>query len=112
MKAIALMGWPLLMAAICFEVCGTVSMKLAEGFTKPLPSILMFVFYALCLGCLEFAIDKIDLNIVYAVWSGLGTAIIAFIGIYFFHEKVTTLKIVSMVFIILGVVGLNIRFSF
>jgi small multidrug resistance pump len=108
-KLFTRLGWPLLIAAIGFEVCGTVSMKLAEGFTKPLPSVLMFVFYGLCLGSLEFALGEIDLNVLYAVWSGLGTAIIAAIGIYWFHEKITVLKIISMMLIIVGVIGLNIR---
>jgi small multidrug resistance pump len=105
------LGWPLLIAAILFEVGGTVSMKMANGFTKPLPSVLMFIFYGLCLGSLEFAVGEIDLNVLYAVWSGLGTAIIAAIGIYWFQEKITLLKLVSLGLIIAGVIGLNLRSS-
>ena len=109
MQVSAVLGWLLLFAAICFEVCGTVSMKLAEGFTRPVPSVLMFVFYLLCLATLEFAIQSLELNVVYAVWSGVGTALIALIGICWFKEPVTVLKVICFALIILGVVGLNLK---
>ena len=49
-----------------------------------------------------------ELGIVYAIWAGLGTALIAVIGIFWFQESVSLLKIVSIVFIILGVVGIHL----
>jgi small multidrug resistance pump len=50
-----------------------------------------------------------DLSLVYAVWSGLGTAAIALIGMIWFHEPANAIRIVSIILIILGVVGLNIK---
>ncbi|MFZ3170195.1 MAG: multidrug efflux SMR transporter [Candidatus Methanoperedens sp.] len=102
------MNWFYLILAIVFEVSGTASMKFSEGFTKTLPSILMFIFYLLSLISLNFTLKSIDVSIAYAVWSGLGTALIAIIGMIYFKEPFTLVKIMSIVLIIIGVAGLNL----
>jgi small multidrug resistance pump len=102
------MQWIYLMLAITLEVSGTTCMKLANGFTRVVPSVLMFIFYGLSLGALTLALKKIDVSLAYAVWSGMGTALIASIGILWFNEPVTILKIISLALIILGVIGLNL----
>ena len=102
------MSWFLLAMAIVFEVAGTTSMKLAEGFTRLLPSVLIFVFYAASFTFLTFAIRRIDLAVAYAVWSGLGTALIALIAVIAFGETMPPLKIGALVLIIVGVVGLHV----
>lgn len=101
------MSWIYLLLAIVLEVCGTTCMKLSQGFTNILPSILMFVFYGLCFSFLTLALKRIDVSIVYAVWSGLGTALIAIIGILWFKEPVTAIKMTSLALIIAAVIGLN-----
>ncbi|GIU81189.1 MAG: QacE family quaternary ammonium compound efflux SMR transporter [Acidobacteria bacterium] len=103
------MEWIYLILAIVLEVSGTTSMKLSAGFTKKLPSVLIFVFYGLSLTALTFALRKIDISIAYAVWSGLGTALIATIGILWVREPVTIVKIISLSLIILGVIGLHLE---
>ena len=100
--------WVVLTFAILLEVFGTVSMKLSDGFSKLVPSILIFVFYAASFGALTIALKKIDVSIAYAVWAGAGTALIAIIGILFFKEPTTALKSISILLIIAGVVGLNL----
>jgi small multidrug resistance pump len=101
-------AWIFLILAILFEVAGTTSMKLSEGFSRLIPSILLFVFYAASFVAVTFALEKIDISVAYAVWSGVGTALITIVGILFFRETVTILKIVSIILIIIGVVGLNL----
>lgn len=101
------MGYVHLLIAIIMEVLGTTCMKLAEGFTKLVPSILVFVLYGISLLFLTLALKRIDVSVSYAIWSGVGTAMIAAIGFVFFSETVTPLKIGSIALIILGVVGLN-----
>lgn len=101
-------AWIFLILAILFEVAGTTSMKLSEGFSRLIPSILLFVFYAASFVAVTFALEKIDISVAYAVWSGVGTALITIVGILFFRETVTVLKIVSIILIIIGVVGLNL----
>lgn len=100
--------WLALAAAILLEVSGTVSMKLSDGFTKLIPSILIFVFYAASFVALTIALKKIDVSVAYAIWAGAGTALIAIIGILYFKEPATVLKGVSIFLIIAGVVGLNL----
>ena len=100
------MSWVYLICAITMEVIGTTNMKLSEGFTKTLPSILMFVFYGFSFAFLTLALKKIDLSLTYAIWSGVGTALIAAIGVLYFKEPVTAIKIVSIGLIVIGVVGL------
>ncbi|HSO75058.1 MAG TPA: multidrug efflux SMR transporter, partial [Blastocatellia bacterium] len=96
------MTWLYLILAILLEVCGTTCMKLSEGFTKTIPSILLFVFYTLSFGMLTMALKKLDVSVAYAVWSGMGTALIATIGVLWFKEPVTALKLISLGLIILG----------
>lgn len=103
------MHWLYLAGAILFEVAGTTSMKLSQGFTRLAPSILIFVFYAISFVSLTFAVRKIDMSVSYAIWSGVGTALIAVIGVYYFKESMTLLKVTSIVLIIIGVIGLNIQ---
>ena len=102
------MTWLYLVLAILLEVSGTTCMKLSEGFTKTVPSILLFVFYTLSFSMLTLALKRIDVSIAYAVWSGVGTALIATIGVLWFKEPVTMIKLVSLGLIIIGVVGLNL----
>jgi len=101
-------SWLLLVAAIVFEVAGTTSMKLSAGFTKALPSVLLFVFYALAFGALTLTLKKMEVSFVYAIWSGLGTTLVTLIGILYFKESANIFKIASIGLIILGVVGLHL----
>jgi small multidrug resistance pump len=99
--------WFFLAGAILLETAGTTSMKLSAGFTRMVPSVLIFVFYAMSFTALTFALKGIDVSLAYAVWSGIGTALIATIGIFYFKEPLTILKIISIGLIVAGVVGLN-----
>ena len=100
--------WLILAGAIALEVAGTTSMKLSEGFTRLAPSVLIFVFYGLSFVALTLSLKRIELSVAYAVWSGLGTALIALVGIVFFRESLTALKVASLLLIVAGVVGLNL----
>ncbi len=102
------MSWLILLGAIAFEVIGTTCMKLSDGFTRHAPAILMFVFYMASIAALSVTLKKIEVGIAYAVWSGVGTALIAVIGIVFFREQVTLLKVGGMLLVISGAVILNV----
>jgi small multidrug resistance pump len=102
------MSWLYMVLAIVLEVSGTTSMKLSQGFTQVLPSVLMFLFYGLSLGALTLALKSIDVSVAYAVWSGLGTALIATVGVLWLKEPLNALKVVSLMLIIIGVIGLNL----
>ncbi|MEH2395043.1 MAG: multidrug efflux SMR transporter [Nostoc sp.] len=100
-------SWIYLIAAILFEVSGTTCMKLSQGFTRILPSLLIFVFYGLCFTFLTFALKRLEVSVAYSVWAGLGTILIAIIGIICFHESATLMKLMSIALIIIGVIGIN-----
>lgn len=101
------LAWMLLAAAIVFEVCGTVCMRLSLGFTQWLPSVLIFVFYACAFALNTLVVRTLDLSIVYAVWSGVGTVATAMIGFWYFKESATALKLASISLIVVGVIGLH-----
>ena len=102
------MGWILLVLAIVLEVAGTTNMKLSEGFSKLVPSVLVLFFYALSIIALTFAVNRLDVSVAYAVWSGMGTALVAVIGLWFFQESLTSVKVVALGLIVVGVVMLHL----
>jgi small multidrug resistance pump len=101
-------AWIYLAMAILLEVSGTACMKLSYGFTRLLPSALMMVFYLLSFSSLTMALRQIPLSTAYAVWSGVGTALIAIIGFVCFREAATLVKVASIGLIVAGVVGLKL----
>lgn len=102
------MSWAYLCLAIAFEVSGTTCMKLSQGFTRLGPTIGMVIFYSLSFSMLTLVLKKMEVSVAYAVWSGLGTSLIAIIGIVWFREPATILKLFSLGLIVAGVVGLNL----
>jgi small multidrug resistance pump len=102
------MSWIFLIGAIFFEVAGTTFLKLSNGFTRLLPVILMFVFYSASLSLLSLVLKKIEVGIAYAIWSGVGTATITLIGILFFREGMSILKLGGILLVIAGVTILNL----
>ncbi|MGO4272423.1 multidrug efflux SMR transporter [Paenibacillus sp. TAF58] len=101
-------NWTFLLLAILFETVGTTAMKMSSGFTRVGPAIVMGICYILCFTLLTLALKQLDVSLAYAIWSGIGTALITIIGIWWFNESVSTLKVFSIVLIILGVIGLHI----
>lgn len=102
-----LINWFYLVSAILFEVLGTTCMKLSEGFKNLIPSILIFVFYGCGFTFSTLSLERIDVGVAYAIWSGLGTMLIASIGIIWFQESMSSMKFVSIALIITGVIGIN-----
>ncbi|MDP2096546.1 MAG: multidrug efflux SMR transporter [Hydrogenophaga sp.] len=100
-------AWALLGLAILMEVAGTTSMRLAEGFTRLTPSVMIFVFYGISFALNTMIIRTLGLSVVYGVWSGVGTVLTALIGIYYFKEPATAIKMVSIGLIVIGVMGLH-----
>jgi small multidrug resistance pump len=101
--------WIYLLVAILTEVVGTTMMKVSQGLTRLIPSILMFVMYAVSFIFMAFALKKLEVSTAYAIWSGLGTALIAAIGIVWFQESFSIAKLAGTGLVIAGVVLLNIK---
>ncbi len=101
--------WAYLLIAILTEVVGTTMMKASQGLTRLAPSVLMFVMYAISFVFMALALKKIEVSTAYAIWSGLGTALIATIGIMAFRESFSLPKLAGILLVIGGVVLLNIK---
>ena len=102
------MPWLYLFLAIAFEVSGTTCMKASEGYTKLPQTIGTVVFYLVSFTLLGLALKTINVGAAYAIWAGLGTVLVAVIGVVWFRESMTTVQAVSIGLIVLGVVGLNL----
>ena len=102
------MAYLLLGVAIGAEIGATSLLKLADGFTKLWPSVGVIIGYALSLVLLGQVLKTLPVSLVYAIWSGAGTAAVAAIGLTLFHEPVSWLKIVGIALVIAGVVALNL----
>ncbi|WP_258549144.1 multidrug efflux SMR transporter [Thalassospira profundimaris] len=103
----SMVAWLYLFCAISLEVAGTVSLKFSDGFRDWRFTSLSLGLYAISFWVLSITLRQLPVSTAYAVWAGLGTAAIAIIGILFFREPVTLLKVVFLLMIISGVVGLN-----
>jgi small multidrug resistance pump len=102
-------SWCDLLIAIFFGVLGTVSMKLSRGLKKWKPSVGLAVFYFISFIALTLAIKGIDMSIVYAIWSGVGTILVAIIGVLVFKESVSLRKLISLFLVVMGVIGIHLN---
>lgn len=102
------MAWVLLAGAILLEVVGTTFMKLSEGFTKLWPSLGMVVGYVGAFGLLALTLKTLPVSTAYAIWAGVGTALVAMVGVVFLSEPFGWIKLVAIVLIVAGVVVLNL----
>lgn len=106
--ALSWMPWIFLSVAILFEVAGITSMKLSRGFAELIPSIGVFVFYICSAAAVILALRRLELSVAYAIWSGVGTALAAMIGIAYFREPLTLFKMASLALVVIGVIGLSL----
>jgi small multidrug resistance pump len=102
------MCWIWLFLAIFLEVAATVLMKLSNGLTRTVPTLGMFVLYGLSFIPMTIALKEMEIGAVYAIWSAVGTAAVALLGVIVFHEQASPLKAIAIVLIIAGVVCLNL----
>jgi small multidrug resistance pump len=98
----------LLAIAIVSEVAATIALRLADGFSRPVPVAIVVGGYAVSFWLLALVLKHLPVGLTYAVWSAAGTALIAAIGIVAFGEGATMLKLASLALIVAGVVGLNL----
>ncbi|MBO1581991.1 multidrug efflux SMR transporter [Bacillus sp. XF8] len=97
--------------AIVSEVFGTTMLKVSNGFTKVLPSIGVVLGFASAFFFLSKALQHIQLSTAYAIWSGVGTALTALIGVLVWKDAFTWQTAVGLILIIGGVAVLNMSGS-
>ncbi|BBA69244.1 DMT family transporter [Geobacter sulfurreducens] len=100
--------WLYLLVAIISEVAGTSALKSAEGFTRFWPSCVVVVGYASAFYFLSLTLKSIPVGIAYAIWSGLGTALIAVVAWVFMGQRLDLPAVFGILLIIAGVLVLNL----
>ena len=102
------MAWVYLFVAGLFEIGFALGLKFSEGFTRPLPTALMFAAGALSFYLLSVAMKSLPVGTAYAVWTGIGAAGTAVLGILLLKESGDLLRVLSISLILIGVVGLKL----
>jgi len=98
------MSYLYLAIAIVAEVIGTSALKAAEGFTRPLPSLVVVAGYGTAFYFLSLALKVIPVGIAYAIWSGVGVALITLIGWVVFRQRLDAPALAGVALIVAGVV--------
>ncbi len=102
------MAWLFLLIAGLCEVTWAISLKYTHGFSRLLPSIITLAAMAASIGCLGLALKSLPVGTAYAVWTGIGAAGTALLGIYLFSEPATLPRLACIGLIISGIIGLKL----
>lgn len=94
--------------AILAEVAATTALKASEGFTRPLPAVIVVLGYATSFYFLSLTLKSIPVGIVYAIWSGVGIVLISLLGWALFGQKLDWPAVSGMGLIIAGVLVINL----
>ncbi len=97
-----------LIVAICAEVCGTLALKASDGFSRPWPSVLVALCYAVAFYFLAVTLRTLPVGIAYAIWSGMGVVLISVLGWAVFRQSLDGPALAGMGLIIAGVMIINL----
>ncbi len=102
------MSWLIVVLAGLFEIAWTVGLKLNVGFSRPFLVIGTVLAIFLSMGLLAFAMREIPMGTAYAAWTGIGIVGAFVVGIAFFEEPATPFRIISVLLVLIGLVGLKL----
>ena len=102
------MSYLYLAIAIVAEVIGTSALKAAEGFTRLLPSLVVIAGYGTAFYFLSLALKVIPVGIAYAIWSGVGVALVTLIGWIVFRQRLDAPALAGVALIVAGVVVIHV----
>ncbi|MEZ5892256.1 MAG: multidrug efflux SMR transporter [Parvularculaceae bacterium] len=102
------MAYVILAFAILFEVVGTISLRLSDGFTKIAPVSVTVIGYGISFYLMSLTLKSLSVGYTYAVWSALGMVLITLAGLILFHEKMDIPGAVGMAMIVAGVFILSV----
>ncbi|MDF3302147.1 DMT family transporter [Streptomyces tropicalis] len=102
------MGYLTLAGAIAAEVAATTAMKYSDGFSRLVPSLVTVLGYVVSFALLARTLRTVSIGTAYAIWSGVGTATVAAIGLVLFGEGLTVARVAGIVLIVGGVVVLSL----
>jgi quaternary ammonium compound-resistance protein SugE len=101
------MAWTVLLLAALFEIGWAIGLKYTNGFTRLWPTLWTVAALVLSVGLLAFAARSLPIGTAYAVWTGIGAAGTALLGVWLFHEPATVARLLCIALIVAGVVGLK-----
>ena len=104
-----LRGYLLLAIAIALEIISTSMLKASCGFTKLMPSVAFIAGMGTCFYIFSKSLLLLPLGIAYSIWAGVGTALTALVAVFIWHEQMDLTTGLGTLFIIIGVILLNIR---
>jgi len=102
------MAWVVLIVSGLLEAGWALSLKASDGFTRLWPSVAFVVLLVASMGGLAWSLRALPVGIAYAVWTGIGASVTAVVGMIWLDEAVSVGKIVSLVLIVAGIVGLHL----
>lgn len=102
------MKWIYLFIAGALEITWAVTMKMSNGFTLLIPSVITGVGYIASAVFLSIALKQLPLGTAYAMWTGMGIVGTTLLGIFLFHEKFSVAQVVCVILIVVGMAGLKI----
>ncbi|HIP29568.1 MAG TPA: quaternary ammonium compound efflux SMR transporter SugE [Sulfurospirillum arcachonense] len=102
------MDWLYLVIAGLFECGWAIGIKYTDGFTKIIPSVLTLAAMGISFVLLSMAMKTIPVGTAYAVWTGIGAVGVAILGMILFGESKEVMRIVSLLFIVVGILGLKL----
>jgi small multidrug resistance pump len=94
--------------AVLSEVSATTALKLSEGFTKFVPSLVVVAGYGLSFYLLSLSLKVIPIGTAYALWSGIGIVLTVIIGIMFWQEQMDWARGIGIALIIIGILVINL----
>lgn len=101
------MSWTILFLAGIFEIFWAVGLKYSDGFTKLFPTIFTIATMIISFYLLSLALKALPIGTAYAVWVGIGTVGTVIAGIMLFGESMTLIRVISILFILIGIIGLK-----
>lgn len=102
------MAYLILTIAIVAEVIATAALKASEGFTNLWYSVVVVVGYGIAFYCLSLVLKSIPVGVAYAIWSGVGIALISVVGLVAFNQKLDWPAILGILMIVSGVIVINV----
>jgi quaternary ammonium compound-resistance protein SugE len=105
------MAWTYLLVAALFEISWAIGLKYAQGFTRLWPSALTIAAMVVSLFFLALAVRAIPVGTAYAIWTGIGAVGTATLGVILFAEPVSVWRVVCLLLILAGVIGLKLTAS-
>jgi len=105
------MAWILLFVAGLFEMAWALFLKQSDGLTRPLPTTAFVVTLAISMGLLAQSLKTLPVGTAYAIWTGIGAAGTAIVGMIWLGEPRDLLKIISLALLIAGIIGLRLTSS-